>query len=125
MVEPRQAPSNSCGVKIALAPLEGCRSRKDGGHEPLGVHCSILQEICSAQVGKEMLDEIQRWNQQEVPPEPMRKCEKSENDNGEENQKLNGIKKHKNLPFFGLNLGYYTTCFSGMQDFSAKKLQNS
>ena len=66
MVEPRWAPSNSCGVKIALAPLEGCRAWKDGGHEPLGVHCSILQEICSAQVGKEMLDEIQRWNQQEV-----------------------------------------------------------
>jgi hypothetical protein len=61
--------------------------------------------------------EIAACGQQEVPPEPVRKCEKSENNNGEENQKLNRIKKHKNLPFFGLNLGHYTMYNSEMQDF--------
>lgn len=50
----------------------------------------------------------------------MREQEEPGDDNGEKDQEFDGVKKHNDLPFFGLNLGYYTISFEKMQDFSAK-----
>ena len=52
-----------------------------------------------------------------------KKQEESGDDDGEENQEFDGVKKHNNLPFFGLNLGHYTIYPGALQVFSQTTLK--